>query len=124
MAENGNVPDNWYQYEWPLPEIPAAPKPSQANYDPRNVAWMIEMFASVLGKSHTEIQFQYENNTPNDPNDDIVVEHPDDKLYWPDYNTGRLAKSPEQERYEMYAKQSARLKLFQDNSPAGIEYFQ
>jgi hypothetical protein len=121
-STNGNVPSHWYQYDFPLEEVANSPKPSGANYDPKNVAWMIEMFASILGKSHTELQFVYENNTPNDRNDDIFVQHPNDKLYF--YETQGKQKSDELLTYEAAAQKSDRLRAFQDNSPANIEYFQ
>lgn len=121
---NPNVPSTWYVYPWPLPEVPGAPVPSKANYDPKNVAPLIESFASLLGKQRTQLIFRYENNTPNDKTDDIFVKHPNDKAYLPDYLAAHKGKSPEQTRYEMFAKKSTRLKLFQDNSPAKIKYFQ
>jgi hypothetical protein len=116
------VPDHWYQYEFPLPEVPNAPVPSQANYDSRNVAWMIEMFAQILGQNHTDLRFRYENNTPSILWDDIYVEHPNDKLYLTD-KAKCYPDTPELDLYEEKAKKSSILKLFQDNSPAGIEYF-
>lgn len=119
MAE---VPDHWYQYEFPLPEVPGAPVPSQANYSPQNVAWMIELFAQILGENHTELRFRYENNTPSIDWDDIYVEHPNDRLYLTD-KAKCYPDTPELIAYETKAKQSSILKLFQDESPAGIEYF-
>ena len=116
------VPDHWYQYEFPLPEVPNAPVPSQANYSPQNVAWMIEMFAQILGESHTDLRFRYENNTPNIDWDDIYVEHPNDKLYLTD-KAKCYPDTPELIAYETAAKKSNILKLFQDESPAEIEYF-
>lgn len=121
MADN--VPSNWYQYDFPLADNPKEPVPSNANYDPHNLAWMIEMFASVLGQDSSTIKFIYENNTPNNRSDDITVEHPGDGLYLGEKASNKT-KSQEQLRYETVAKRSVRLKLFQDNSPAGIEYFQ
>jgi hypothetical protein len=48
-----------------------------ANYSPNNVAPIIEFFSSVLGYSNpTQLEFVYENGTPNDPSDDIFVKHP------------------------------------------------
>lgn len=127
--------ENWYQcdgtctdqprgarYEFPLPEVKNAPVPSQADYEPKNVAWLIEMFASILGTEKENIALRYENNTPKDKDDDIEVKHPGDKLYYPEA-AKCIAKSPEQVRYEQFAKKSALLKLYQDNSPAKITYF-
>jgi len=119
---SGNIPSTWYKYEFPLPEVPNAPKPSKADYSPENVAWLIEFFAGILGKSTSELTLQYENNTPSIKEDDILVSHPGDKLYFED--TQGKPKSPELIRYEAAAKKSKRLKLFQDNSPANIYYFQ
>ncbi len=119
---SSNVPSNWYEYEFPLPEVPNAPVPSEADYSPKNVAWLIEFFAGILGNRASELTFRYENNTPSVKEDDILVEHPGDKLYFED--TQGLTKSYELIRYEEAAKKSKRLKLFQDNSPANIDYFQ
>jgi hypothetical protein len=116
------APDHWYQYEFPLPEVKKAPVPSQANYEPRNVAWMIEMFAQVLGQNHTSLRFRYENNTPNNPWDDIYVEHPNDKLYFTE-KARCDTKNQEMIQYETKARQSDILRLFQDYSPAEINYF-
>jgi hypothetical protein len=120
----GDFPPTWYKYEFPLPEVPGAPVPSVADYRPTTCAWLIEMFAAVLGKDYHDLILRYENNTPHNKNDDIYVKHPGDKLYWPDHNTCVLKKSPELEHYEKYAQKSARLKLFEENSPAKIRYFQ
>ena len=122
MAEYSNVPSNWYKYDWPLAENDSLPKPSNANYQPSNVAWMIEMFANSLSKNPDELVFVYENNTHSFREDDITVKHPMDKLYLPEKQTIK-GKSSEMSIYEEYAKASYRLKLFQDNSPAKIEYF-
>ena len=116
----GNTPPNWYKYDFPLKEVPNAPKPSQANYSPENVAWLIEFFGGIIGNSN--IKLRYENNTPDNTKDDIIVSHPGDKSYFEE--TQGKSKSPELIRYEEAAKQSKRLKLFQDNSPANIDYFQ
>lgn len=135
------------RYEFPLPEVENAPIPSQMednqkNYKSENVAWMIEMFASVLGVNKSNICFRYENNQPNQrcqtfettntelPNKEgnIVVCHPGGTYYPPEcgekLNGRQMVKSPELERYEQAAKKSELLKLYQDNSPAQIEYFQ
>jgi hypothetical protein len=122
------VPDHWYQYEFPLPEVPGAPVPSQANYSPQNVAWMIEMFMLVLGldpetsDDRARILFRYENNTPSIKSDDIFVGHHDPNTYLPDKQKC-YPDTPELIAYEKAAKKSSILKLFQDESPAGIEYF-
>lgn len=122
MSDNPNVPSTWYKYDWPLAENEKLPKPSNANYDPKNVAWMIEMFATSLSKNPDELVFLYENNTPNIYEDDIAVSHPMDRLYLPEKKQFKQ-KSNAQLIYEEYAKGSVRLRLFQDNSPAKIEYF-
>ena len=113
-------------YVWPLPEVPGAPVPSQADYSPQNVAPLIESFAQFVngGTSPLEIAFVYENNTPNDTGDDITVTHPNDDQYLPDYLAEVCPGSTAMDRYEQAAKKSERLKTFQDTSPAGIEYFQ
>ena len=115
-------PDHWYQYEFPLPEVEGAPVPSQADYSQENVAPLIEFFGYVLGYAKDKMIFRYENNTPNDPSDDIDVTHPGGSwLPVPEQCSG---KSAEMKRYEAYAKKSAILKKFEENSPAGIAYFQ
>jgi hypothetical protein len=119
-----NVPPNWYVYDWPLPEVPGAPVPSKADYSPKNVAPLIESFASFLGTTKDRLTFRYENNTPKKRSDDILVKHPNDRDYLPEYLEEHKVKSPELLRYEVAAKQSVRLILFQDNSPAKIKYFQ
>ena len=122
MADTPNVPSTWFKYDWPLADNDNLPKPSTANYEPKNVAWMIEMFAKSLSKNPDELIFLYENNTPEVYEDDIAVSHPLDRLYLPEKQEFQ-EKSNEQLVYEEYAKGSVRLKLFQDNSPANIEYF-
>lgn len=124
-GENGNVPSNWFKYEFPLPEVDNAPVPSNADYSPENCAWLIEFFAGILGVSHTRLTLRYENNTPNNKEDDIYVSHPNDKLYLPELNAklNSEGKSIELVLYEIAAKKSARLRLFEENSPANIEYF-
>lgn len=120
---NPFIPDTWYVYDWPLAEVNGAPVPSSANYDPRNVAPLIESFAQILGKDKSQVQFRYENNTPRDASDDVVVSHPNDQDYLPAFIRQHKEPSPAQLRYEAAAKSSARLSLFQDNSPANIKYF-
>ena len=116
------IPDSWYKYDFPLTNN--GPTPSRANYSPQNVAWLIEFFANMLTNTdHTEIILRYENNTPNNRGDDILVSHPQDKLYLPDKIVCRPKKS-DLIKYEKFAKQSSILKLFEENSPANIEYFQ
>lgn len=116
-------PDHWYQYEFPLPVVEGAPVPSQADYSQENVAPLIEFFAHILiGYNKDDLQFRYENNTPNDPDDDIFVTHPGGTyLPVPEQCSG---KSAAMKKYEKYAKKSATLKKFEENSPAGITYFQ
>lgn len=118
------VPPHWYQYEFPLPVVPGAPVPSTADYSQTNVAPLIEFFANILSKDRSELVFRYENNTPNNTADDIFVAHPDDSNYLPAYIAAHSVKSPELIHYEKFAKKSKILKLFQDNSPANITYFQ
>lgn len=113
-----------YVYEFPLPEVAGAPVPSQANYEPQNVAWLIEMFASILGEDKTSLIMRYENNTPNNKEDDIYVRHPNDGLYYDEAVRKGHVGSPEQTRYEIYAKKSARLQAYMEASPANITYFQ
>lgn len=122
-----SVPSHWYNGEYHIPA--KAPIPSKANYSPENVAWVIEMFAGVLHKSPAEIQLRYPNNTEypyteDIPEDDIIVSHPGDGSYRQAWIDAHQPKSQEQMRYERFAKKSARLKLYQDNSPAKIQYFQ
>ena len=123
MAENGNVPATWYKYDWPLKENDQAPKPSQANYSTENCSWLQEMFGSILGKQPWELTLRYENNTPDDRTDDIDVSY-SGANNWYAYSKKHKEKSVEQLRYEVAAKKSARLRLFENNSPAGIDYFQ
>jgi len=136
------VNENWYQcngtcsdqprnkvfshgfgsrYQFPLPTVENAPVPSEANYAPENVAWMIELFAQILGKRSDEIQFRYENNTPNKKTDDIFVSHPGGS-YLSEASKCK-PKSDAMRKYESYAKNSSILKTYMDNSPAGIKYF-
>lgn len=131
--------ENWYQcngrckpppriangksrYEFPLPKVAGAPVPSKADYSPKNVAPLIEGFAAILGKQPTELIFRYENNTPDNPDDDILVRHPGDKRY--QKACFESSDSPSMRKYEAAAKRSALLKLYEENSPAGIKYFQ
>lgn len=111
-------------YVFPLPEVPGAPVPSGADYSPENVAPLIESFSQFVPADPLEIAFQYENNTPDDTGDDIIVVHPNDGEYLQDYLDEVCPGSDAMAVYEQAAKKSARLKTFQDTSPAGIEYFQ
>ena len=107
------IPDNWYKYDFPLTN--KGPTPSQANYSPQNVAWLIEFFANMLTSTdHTELKLRYENNTPDHRGDDILVAHPQDKLYLPDKEKCKPKKS-DLIRYEEFAKRSSTLKLFEEN---------
>lgn len=127
MAESP-VPPTWFKFDFPLKNVPGAPVPSQADYSPQNVAWLIEMFAAAWGKDKTKIIFHYENNTPDDPYDDIFVQHPNDgRMYYAEEVYKRhtaSSKSEELIHYEEHAKASARLRLYEKYSPANIEYFQ
>jgi hypothetical protein len=121
------VPSHWYNGEYHIPA--KAPIPSRANYDPENVAWVIEMFAGVLGKGRNEIRFRYPNNTEDPytediPEDDIFVEHPGGESYMQKVHDKHQTKSREMLRYERFAKRSKILKLYEANSPAKIQYFQ
>ena len=122
---NGICPDppRGARYQFPLPKVQGAPVPSVANYQPQNVAWMIEFFANILGKTPSEVVFRYENNTPDDPTDDIFVSHPGGS-YLPSHTACNFKKSDDLKRYEAAAKQSPLLKTYMDNSPAKIKYFQ
>jgi hypothetical protein len=115
------VPDHWYKYDFPLTN--KGPTPSQADYSSENVAWLIEFFATLIdGSDHTQLALRYENNSPKNTGDDIIVRHPQDKLYLPEASKCKLDQ-PNMLKYERFAKQSSILKLFEDNSPAGIKYF-
>lgn len=119
-----SISENWYKYNFPLKEVKGAPVPSRADYDPQNIAPLIEFFAGQIGADKANVVFRYENNTVNNKTDDIWVPHPNDGEYLPPYLNDHKGKSSELERYEVAAKKSVRLKLFQDNSPANIKYFQ
>lgn len=110
------------RYQFPLPVVPNAPVPSKADYSQENVAWEIEMFANILGTDKSLISFRYENNTPDDKTDDIFVSHPGG-TYLPQATACNFTKSDAQKKYEAAAKKSSILKTYQDNSPAGIKYF-
>ena len=110
-----------YEYEYPLPKVPEAPVPSKANYDAHNAAWLIEFFARILSQDHSSVRLKYENNTKKE-NNEIFIVHPLDGFYLGD-KTECVPKSPEQARYELFAKNSKRLQSFMDRSPANIEYF-
>lgn len=114
-----NIPDTWFKYDFPLT---GEHGPSGANYN--NVNPLIEYFASLLGVERTEIKFRFENGSPSNPDDDIIVEHPDDADYLPAFLAAHSERSPEILHYELHAKNSHRLRLFLQNSPAQIEYFQ
>lgn len=121
MPNLGSVPDSWFEYEFPT--VPArAAGVSRADYSPTNVAPLMESFGGVLGYPASRLEFRY---LPDDPTvaGENVVRHPGGEhlgAYLNRHNT----KSPELLQYERAAKGSARLKLYQDNSPADIEYFQ
>lgn len=104
-----NVPTHWYVYDM---EEYTKERPTSANYSPENVAPLLEGFASFIGNGTSEAQFVYANGE--------TVSHPGGThLVAP----CSMEKSPELIRYETAAQKSVLLKLFQDNSPAGIEYF-
>lgn len=110
------------RYQFPLPTVKGAPVPSVADYSPTNVAWMIEFFANMIGTNKSQTVFRYENNTPDDKTDDIFVSHPGG-TYLPTVTQCRVKKD-NMKAYEAAAKKSPLLKLYMDNSPAKIEYFQ
>lgn len=120
---DGTCPDQprGARYEFPLPVVKGAPVPSKANYSQENVAWMIEFFARILSKTSEEVQFRYENNTPLNKNDDIIVSHPGGE-YLPDVEKCKQ-KSEALKKYEEHAKKSSILKTYMKNSPANISYF-
>lgn len=114
----------------PIPVNSEAPVPSTADYSSRNVAPLMSFFAPIVSAvtgSHVakeDLKFRYENNTPNNPTDDIFVMHP--------HRAGDLdyvdppkpsQKSVELKEYERVAKQSKRLLDYMRSSPARIEYF-
>ena len=119
-------------YVFPLPNVAGLPKPSTANYEPSNVAPLIEGLAGSVPTNPDGtcpatpfgIAFRYENNTPDHKDDDIIVAHPQDMNYLNTYLNEHCPGSIEQNRYEFMAKKSARLQAFQESSPAEIEYFQ
>lgn len=86
-----------------------------ANYDPKNVAPLIEFFGQVTGNGETSLRFSFPDND---------VDHPGDGTYLPGYLRQHKTKTAALVRYEAAAKGSARLREFEKNSPAGIRYFQ
>lgn len=92
--------------------------------------FFLPIVSGALGVSLTncDMTFRYENNSPSTPGDDITVQYPTciGVPYTPpgnhpcDYS---IAKSKEQLNYEKYAKKSKRLKVYEEASPAQIEYF-
>lgn len=124
-----------FDYKFPLEDNVKLPSPSRANYDNKNIAWMIEMFASIFGKSKNGIVMKYENNSSRNKNNNIYVQHPEepqniyvqhpnDKSYYDDAIKNGHKLNPEMERYNMHAKKSQRLLNYMESSPAKIEYFQ
>lgn len=135
------------RYEFPLPEVENAPVPSQMednqkNYKSKNLQWMMEMFAGILGVEPEQVCFRYENNQPEgrcQPIDGVETELPTTKpniyvchpggapVYPPEcggkLNGRSMVKSEELRRYEEAAKKSELLKLYEENSPANIKYF-
>jgi len=118
-----------HEYKFPFEENPNAPAPSRANYDENNIAWVIEMFAGILGENKNNLVMKYENNSPDNIHNNIYVQHPDknqgnSKSYYDDAVKNGHKISPEMERYNMFAKKSQRLLDYMEESPANIEYFQ
>lgn len=100
------------RYQFPLPDV--NPNPSRADYSHDNVAALANSLGGILGLSEGDgLTMIYQNGTQ--------VTHTVGGSY---PNPCDLEKSPELKRYEEAAKRSALLKLYQQNSPAGIEYFQ
>ena len=110
------VPEHWFKYKYP---IQFDPKSSKANLSNENSAKLFTSFASLLGKNPNELQFYYSNFQ----GEGVTLTW--DETTKPCITVKRPLKpgSP-LFVYEKYAKRSARLKLFQDNSPANIVYFQ
>jgi hypothetical protein len=137
---HNDIPDSWYKYQYPLPDIKASPKPSVANYKPENCAWLIEYLASLITFNGRQVQknelgLRYENNTPDNKEDDIYVWHPSteqksivdankDGEYLDDARAEWAKPSAAMIKYEYYAKRSYLLAKFAENSPAHIKYFQ
>lgn len=94
-------------------------EPSKANYEPKHLAWMIELFGACLGVDQHHIGFRYSHSK--DKEKDTYVWHPQDKSYMSEVFAPRV-KSPEQERYEEAAKKSVRLHEFAKKS--NVEYWQ
>tara|TARA_Y100000034_G_scaffold100876_1_gene124742 strand:- start:337 stop:621 length:285 start_codon:yes stop_codon:yes gene_type:complete len=84
---------------------------------------LIEFFAEILGEDHADLRLWYENNSPDNRGDDIILAHPLDRLYLPEQTRCR-EPSAAILKYEAFAKRSLILKKFEENSPANIEYFQ
>lgn len=102
-----------------LAPLPTDQAESKANYSPQNVAPMIEGFAQILGVDKSEVMFLY-----GDEQNSKAVTHPGDKDYLPGYDPDEKGDpSVSMSRYEFFAKRSARLKKFMEESPAEIEYF-
>lgn len=74
---------------------------------------MVEFFEGVLGVDRSRLQLEYQVESG-----PINVTHPLDRDY-----QETPAPSTEMVRYEEAAKRSAILRLFEENSPANIRYF-
>jgi len=90
---------------------------SRADYSPQNVAPLIESFAGLLHRSHLDLIFRYDMFPGH-----LDVKHPGDRLYLASYLASLPSPSAELERYEMFAKKSARLTAFAEAN--NIVYFQ
>ena len=123
------LPDHWYEYDFPLTN--KGPTPSQARYTrpdgqtSEGICWLIEFFAKYVlaDVSHEDLRMWYENNSPENRGDDIILAHALDKLHLPEAEACR-APTSKMIKYNQVAKRSRILKLFEENSPAGIKYFQ
>ncbi len=111
------VPSNWFKYKWP---VQFDLKASKADLSDKNSASLLRSFAQILGEDPSNIQFYY-SDTVNGGGKTVIW----DETNPPCITINRpLKPGTPLFVYEKYAKRSLRLKLFQDNSPAQIEYFQ
>jgi hypothetical protein len=116
---------------WPVP--PNAPVPSTADYSAKNVAPLFTFFAPLVNRvlggtdyTKTDLKFRYENNTPDDPSDDIFVVHPEvlgDTEYTDPPCIPKNKRSKELLAYEKVAKKSKRLDNWRKKQPIVIDYF-
>lgn len=117
----------WFKYDFPLKPVS---HPSRADYSKDNVAPLIEGFGGILGDAPNSLELLYENRTQTSGtiisgsiSGYTVVTYPTSGGPF-GVDPCKLPKSPALLRYETAARKSSLLKLFQDNSPANIKYFQ